>query len=344
MGNPMPVVVNRGIGCLKRISLVCLLVALQCQPARSEERILDFGIIMMQSSLVERWRPLADDLGTVLGNPVKIKVFNDYAGAVWAMGANRIQIAWLGNKTAIEAVDRASGEVLCRTVDADGEDMYAAQLITNVNSDLNSMEDVLARAATITFRHGDPNSTSGFLLPYYYLFSRNGIDPRTIFKRVTRGSHEENFLAVADGCADAATGNSVSMKQFKILFPEKFQAIKVIWSSPAVCSDPIVVRKTLPTSIKQRTFDFFTRYGRPADGKTAERLEHERAVLANLLYSGFVASSDLQLIPIRLIELQQLKIRLQGDEALSRGEQEIRVKEVDERIQKIESQQTKGAY
>jgi phosphonate transport system substrate-binding protein len=340
----MPVTIVAWIGCLKKIVLVCLLIALYCQPAWSEERIQTFGVIMMQSSLMERWRPLADDLGKALGHPVKIRVFNDYAGAVWAMGANRIQIAWLGNKTALEAVDRAGGEVVCRAVDEDGEDMYVAQLITNVASGLNGVEDVLAHAGTITFRHGDPNSTSGFVVPNHYLFFLNGIDPHTIFKRMIRGSHEENFLAVADGRADAATSNSVAMKQFKILFPEKFKTVKVIWSSSAVYSDPIVVRKGLSESVKKRTVDFFLHYGRAAEGKTAEQCEHERAVLANMLYSGFVESSNLQLTPIRLIELSQTRARLQDTAALSSEERQIRVNDVEEKIRKIESRPRKGVH
>jgi phosphonate transport system substrate-binding protein len=336
--------VNSVRGQLKTTLLVCLFIAVLCPHARSEDKLANFGIINVQSSVIELFRPLLDDMGAAMGNPVKAKVFGDYAGVVWAMGANRVQIALMGNKTAMEAVDRANGTIISRLVDLDGEDEYTAHLIVNAASSWKDEKDVLEAADRMTFMRGDPNSTSGSLIPDYYLFSQNGVDAATLFKRVTRGTHEQSFLAVAEGSVDVATNNSASMKQFKTLHPEKFNAVKIIWTSPPIASDPIVLRRTLPEHVRNRAIEFFLHYGREMEGKSAERLAHERSVLAGLNCSGFKASDDSQLIPIRLLELAQLKIRLQRDKSLGEEERDLRLKEVDEKVRKIESQQTERAH
>ena len=48
----------------------------------------------------------------------------DYAGVIEAMRFNKVHIAWFGNKSAIEAVNRAGGEVFVQTVDVTGNPGY----------------------------------------------------------------------------------------------------------------------------------------------------------------------------------------------------------------------------
>ena len=125
---------------------------------------------------------------------LKINAFfaSDYAGVIEGMRFDKVQVAWYGNKSAMEAVDRADGEIFAQTVAAGGEPGYYSLLIAPVDSPLTSLDDVLKCDKSLNFGIGDPNSTSGFLVPMTFVFAANGIDPKTCFKNVTNANHETN--------------------------------------------------------------------------------------------------------------------------------------------------------
>lgn len=83
-------------------------VTLAVAPARAAEEI-NFGIISTEatSNLKKIWDPFLADMEK--GTGVKINAFfaSDYAGVIEGMRFKKVQIAWFGNKSAMEAVDRA---------------------------------------------------------------------------------------------------------------------------------------------------------------------------------------------------------------------------------------------
>lgn len=209
------------------------------------------------------------------------------------MRFNKVDIAWYGNLSAMEAVDRANGQVFAQTVAADGSPGYWSVLIVNKDSPINNLNDLLAKRKDLTFGNGDPNSTSGFLVPGYYVFAKNNISASD-FKRTVNAGHETNALAVANKQVDVATNNTENLDKLKTSAPEKLKELKVIWKSPLIPGDPIVWRKNLSETTKDKIYDFFMNYG-----KTPE----EKAVLERLGWAPFRASSDLQLVPIRQLAL-----------------------------------------
>ncbi len=95
------------------------------------------------------------------------------------MRFNKVDIARYGNLSAMEAVDRANGQVFAQTVAADGSPGYWSVLIVNKDSPINNLNDLLAKRKDLTFGNGDPNSTSGFLVPGYYVFAKTISPPAT---------------------------------------------------------------------------------------------------------------------------------------------------------------------
>jgi len=315
---------------LRLTAALALMLALPGVSMASERTIV-FGLIASgnQQTLEESFRPLAQGMSAALGRPVECAVFEDYAGAIWAMGAGKVQLAWFGNKSAIEAVDRSGGEVGAMALTESGGDGYRAHLIVRADSNLNSFEDVLRRAGDLTFGSGDPNSTSGTLVPGYYLFATRNLDPKMIFKRVTQANHENNFLAVAQGRADVATGNSVDLERYKSRYPDFFKNTRIIWTSPLIPSDPIVWRKDLAPELKTAIRNFLTAYARPRAGKTASETAQERAVMARLKWSGFKASDDSQLIPVRQLELHKRRQLIEANMALDETSKAGKLREID---------------
>src|SRR3546814_12380642 len=132
-----------------------------------------------------------------LGVTVKPFFASDYAGVIEGMRFGKVDVAWFGNKSAIEAVDRAGGEVFAQTIKDDGSRGYYSLLIAHKDSKINSLEDVLKCDKSLTFSNGDPNSTSGFVIPGYYVWGLNGKTPEDCFYRVVNSNHEGNAMAVA---------------------------------------------------------------------------------------------------------------------------------------------------
>lgn len=297
-------------------------IALSGPLGAAEMKELNFGIISTESSqnLKEQWAPFLADMSQQTGMKINPFFAPDYAGIIQGMRFNKVDVAWYGNKSAMEAVDRAGGEVIAQTVAADGSPGYWSILVAHQDSAINSVEDMLENAKDLTFSNGDPNSTSGYLVPGYYVFAKNQVNPTEIFKRTLNASHEVNALSVANKQVDVATFNTEGMDRLKETNPAKAAQIKVIWKSPLIPADPIVWRKNLPETAKKTIRDFFNNYG--ANDK-------ELAVLAGLQWGKFRVSSDDQLLPIRQLDLFKTRSSVMADTTMSEAEKTSKVKALD---------------
>ncbi len=149
-------------------------------------------------------------------------------------------------------------------------------------------------------------------MPSFYIFAKNKVDPKARFKVVRNASHEVNAMAVANKQVDVATNNTESIDRLKAAHPKEAGEIREIWRSPLIPANPIVWRKNLDTDAKEKIYSFFLRYGRTGDLK---QITHERDVLTKMSsgWAPFIASSDLQLIPIRQMQVFRDKMKLEAN-------------------------------
>ena len=298
---------------------------LAATPAMAQElKEINFGIISTESSqnLKSDWQPILDAMSKKTGMKVNAFFAPDYAGIIEGMRFNKVHVAWFGNKSAMEAVDRASGEVFAQMVNADGTQGYYSHLIVHKDSPLKSLNDLLQQGKNLSFGNGDPNSTSGFLVPSYYVFAQNKIDPKTFFKLTRSANHETNALAVANKQVDVATNNSENLDKLKDRLPEKFNDIRIIWTSPLIPLDPLVMRKDLPETSKAKVRDFFYTYGQGG--------QPEKDALFKLSkLSGFKASTNNQLTPIRQLELFKTRNKLEADANLAAADKHSQLAAID---------------
>jgi len=300
---------------------------------------LNFGIISTESSsaLEASFGPFLEDMSKSLGVEVKPFFASDYAGVIEGMRFGKVDVAWFGNKSAIAAVDRAGGEVFAQTIKDDGSKGYHSLLITHKDSGINSLEDVLKCDKTLTFGNGDPNSTSGFAIPGYYVWALNNKTPEECFKRVVSSNHEGNAMAVANKKVDVATNNTESIyARLGKTNPEAAANIKEIWRSPMIPSDPIVWRKELPQVAKEKIYYFFMQYGRFGD---VAKVKHERAVLAKVSdgWGPFLASSNAQLLDVRQIEAFKAKLKAQNNDKLSDDEKKAAVAAAEKELAELQA-------
>lgn len=302
-------------------------VALGLTLSASWAQDISFGIISTESTqnLKASWQPLIEDMNQQTGLKVTAFFAPDYAGIIEGMRFNKVQLAWLGNKAAMEAVDRANGEVFAQMVNADGTQGYYSHLIVHKDSPIKSLDDVLKNGKSLSFGNGDPNSTSGFLVPGFYVFAKNKIDPKSHFKIVRSANHETNALAVANKQVDIATNNSESLGKLQERQPERFNDIRVVWTSPLIPLDPMVLHKELPAATKEKIKNFFYNYA-----KTNAR---EKEIVMNISkLSGFKPSTNAQLVPIRELDLFGKRNKIEADTTLSAADKTTRLADIDKQL------------
>lgn len=310
-------------------TLVIAALGLAASASWAEE--INFGLISTEASqnLKEDWQPLLDAFTKQTGLKVKAFFASDYAGIIEGMRFNKVQVAWLGNKSAIEAVDRANGEVFAQMVNADGTQGYYSHLIVNKDSPLNSVSDVLQNAKSLSFGNGDPNSTSGFLVPAYYVFAKNKFDPKSQFKVVRNANHEANALSVANKQVDVATANSETLDRVSNRQPEKFKEIRVIWTSPLIPLDPLVMNKQVPEATKEKIRNFFYNYAK-TDPKEKE------VVYKISKLSGFKAADNSHLVPIRQLDLFAKRNTIEADTTLDVAEKSTKLADIDKQLSALQ--------
>lgn len=301
------------------------------QSSAQGQRELQMGIIATESSanLKTAWQPLIDDLQKQTGLKVNAFFAPDYAGVIEAMRFNKVQVAWMGNKSGMEAVDRAHGEVFGKVVSVDGTQGYWSLMIVHKDSPLKSLDDVIKARANLTLGMGEINSTSGTLVPGFYAWAAHKVDPAKEFKRAARSNHESNILAVASKQLDVATVASDGVDRMKIKMPEKAAELREIWRSPLIPSDPLVWRRDLDDATKKKLRDFFLAYGKDA---------REKDVLKTLTWSAFVKSDNQQLTPIRQLELARERAKVEADTALSADDKAKKLKDIDQRLAELAQQ------
>ena len=316
--------------------LKCLLaaaaIALVGVVHAAEVKELNFGIIATEKAgaLKQMWEPFLEDMSKAVGVKVNGFYATDYAGIIEAQRFNKVQIAWYGNKSAIDAVDRAGGEVFVQFIDLDGTPGYYSYLITHRDSGIRSLEQVLKNGKDYSFGIGDPQSTSGTLVPTYYVFTMNNLDPKTHFKVIRSSNHEGNFLAVLNKQVDVATSNSEMTQKMKEKSPEKLEQIRILWTSPLIPRDPLVWRKDLPADLKKKIQDFMVGYGKD---------EREKEILKNMYrLAGFKASTDAQLLPIRQLELFKDRRKFESDANISDADKKAKLAEIDGKLAELTRQ------
>ncbi|MEL7052081.1 MAG: phosphonate ABC transporter substrate-binding protein [Cyanobacteria bacterium J06588_5] len=295
---------------------------------------LEFGIISTESqdNQKPKWEPFIAAMSEELGREVKASYATDYAGVIEAMGANKVQMAWFGGKSYIEAAKRSEAEAFAQTVATDGSKGYYAYLITNKENPILADIDVDAgdgdqyvveNAGNLTFAFNDPNSTSGFLVPSYYVFAQNDVNPEEAFSElVFAGSHEATALAVANNQVDVATNNSESLFEIEKNDPDAFENIQVVWTSPEIPSDPIAYRKDLPDCLKDEIKDFFYSY-------------EDEAILGPLEWSGFDEADDTTWNTVRELEIGKTILEVQNDASLDAAAKEARLEELNTELEAV---------
>lgn len=294
---------------------------------------LTIGLVATRSEAetLSHWQPVLDDMEKSLGTPVKALAFNKYDDLLQAIKNGDVQIARLGSRLAMEAIESSNTEIFARLVLAGGVETYRSVLLAQKDSKFQNLTDVLRESGRLRYAGGKASSTSGFLIPQYYAFLKNNILYEQHFKSLSVGSHQDNFLALAQKKIDIATNNTDDLAQLKKKYPKEYSQVKVIWESPPVTFDPIIQRRDLSPELKQKIAAFFLNYGKTG----GNIVEQKRKLNEADQLDGFLPSSNAQLRPVSDLQLFHDRFRLSLNTKVSDAEKFSQEKAMYQRYEKL---------
>jgi phosphonate transport system substrate-binding protein len=152
------------------------------------------------TELVRKFKPLGTYLEQQLGMKVEFVPVSDYPAVVEALATDRIDMAWLGGFTFVQARLKTGNAI--PLVQREQDAQFTSKFIT-ADPAVKSLADLKGK----TFAFGSVSSTSGSLMPRYFML-KDGIKPETYFSRVGySGAHDATVAWVQAGKVDAGVLN-----------------------------------------------------------------------------------------------------------------------------------------
>ena len=223
------------------------------------------------TELQRKFEPLGRYLKKETGMDVQFTPVTDYAAVVEGLATNKIDLAWLGGFTFVQAKLRTNGgavPLVQRAEDA----KFTSRFIVPVDSPAKTLADLKGK----TFAFGAPSSTSGSLMPRYYLLQA-GINPERDFKSVAfSGAHDATVAFVAAGRAEAGVLNASVMDKLVETKNPNAAKVRVLAVTPPYFDYNWTVRPGLDPAVARKITEAFLKLdaANPAD---KEILDLQRA-------------------------------------------------------------------
>lgn len=184
---------------------LCLSVATAfiSAPALAEQDVLRVSAIPDEAptELLRKFEPLGAYLEKELDMKVSFQPVSDYAGVVEALGAKRLDLAWLGGFTFVQARIRTGDAI--PLVQREQDAVFTSTFIT-ADPEINEHKDLKGKS----FAFGSVSSTSGHLMPRYFM-QQDGLDVDNYLGRVGySGAHDATVAWVESGRVDAGVLNA----------------------------------------------------------------------------------------------------------------------------------------
>lgn len=204
-----------------------------------------------RAELEKKFAPLGAYLEKKLGMKVVYVPAPDYAYTVESLAKRRIDLVWYGGFTFVQARRRTGTAIPIVHREHDGQ--FHTKFIVPAASPVKTLQDLKRR----DFAFGSISSTSGHLMPRYFLM-KNGIDPETDFARVAySGAHDATVRWVESGRVDAGAVNESVLQ--KMLDEKRVDAskIRVLWTTPPYADYNWTVRGDLDPKLVDQIRDAF---------------------------------------------------------------------------------------
>lgn len=251
-------------------------------------RVLRIGVLPDQNPeiLKQRFQPILKYLSEKLSLPCELLVPESYLGLLTLFHERKIDLAYFGGYSYVKARqdDRAIPLVM-RRVDT----RFTSLLIVNASSPLQNLESLENRS----FAFGSSLSTSGHLMPRYFLQRRN-ITPESFFGSVRySGAHDKTAYWVRDGVVDAGAVNATTLRSMldkNLIQPNE---IRILWETPPYADYVWAIQPQFGEEFRTRVRDAFLQL-------SPDNADHA-SVLRSLDALGYIPADPDLFIPLASI-------------------------------------------
>jgi phosphonate transport system substrate-binding protein len=203
------------------------------------------------TELQRKFKPLGSYLEQKTGMKVEFVPVTDYAASVEGLINNKLDMVWFGGFTFVQAKVRSNGKVI-PIVQREEDEKFKSVFITTDKS-INKLEDLKGR----TFTFGSESSTSGHLMPRYYLLAAK-INPDTDMKRIAfSGAHDATVAAVSGGKVDAGVLNISVWEKLVAQGKVDRNALRVFYTTPGYFDYNWTVRSDMNPALRKKLTDAF---------------------------------------------------------------------------------------
>jgi phosphonate transport system substrate-binding protein len=250
--------------------------------------------VQTEGQLGEAMTKLQGILEGALDREVEIADYPDYNGVVEAMNFGHVDMAFFGPLTYVVAHHKSGAEAIVVQL-VKGKPIYHSYIITHKDNPWNSLDDLFADPAAVTFAFGDPSSTSGALVPGVELKARGVLVSETESKlkevRYT-GSHDITALAVQNKEVDAGAIDSAIYENLIEQGTIDGGQFKIIWESEELYQYPWAVKKGTDAELIKTLQDTFVSIA-------------DESILSGFGISGFAPTSNEDYESIRVVAEQE---------------------------------------
>ncbi|WP_412478471.1 putative selenate ABC transporter substrate-binding protein [Azonexus sp. IMCC34839] len=222
------------------------------------------------TELQRKFAPLGKYLEAQTGMKVVFTPVSDYAAVVESLATKKLDLAWLGGFTFVQAKIRTNGTAI-PIVQREEDAKFTSKFIT-ADPAIKSLADLKGK----TFAFGAPSSTSGSLMPRFFL-QQAGLNPEKDFKNVAfSGAHDATVAFVAAGKAEAGVLNASVWDKLVEAKKVDNDKVRVFATTPTYFDYNWTVRGDLDPVVIKKLTDAFLKLD-PANPEHKEIMALQRA-------------------------------------------------------------------
>lgn len=218
--------------------LLCL--TLTASAAAPEPLVLAVHPYLAPEEIVKRFTPLADYLALEIKHPVQIRVGRNYAEHIDSIGANAVDIAYMGPSSYVKMVATYGKKPLLARQEVNQKPTFHGVIFVRKDSPIQTLADLKGKR----FAYGDLNSTMSHVVPLNML-ANAGVPEKALAHHEFLGAHKNVTLAVLTGDYDAG---AVKGEVFQEMAPKGLRALA---TSPPVADHLFVASARLPAKLAE---------------------------------------------------------------------------------------------
>ncbi|WP_346837901.1 putative selenate ABC transporter substrate-binding protein [Microbulbifer sp. SAOS-129_SWC] len=265
-------------------ALLALLVSVCSHAADAQRPQFTFTAIPDQNEaeLVRRFSQVADYLSEELQVDVKYIPVKSYPAAITAFRNNQVQLAWFGGLSGVQARRAVPGsEAIAQGYE---DQLFKSYFIAHKSTGIKAGDTLPKAIAGHSFTFGSKGSTSGRLMPEFYIRQTFGEAPKKVFSRVGfSGDHSRTIALVQSGAYDVGAVNYSVWDKAVADGKVDTSLVSVIWTTPTYADYQWTVRG-----------DVDKQFGAGFKAKLTKALLelHDKKILDTFPRSKFVPASN----------------------------------------------------